>query len=177
MSDVKKTTPSQDLQIAWLAGILDGEGSIGRYTTKQNSQIIGIVIVNTDLDILAKVEEIYRDLNVFYNRYSRLKYQHEKAYQSRKECFEIVVRRRDDAELLLSLVIPHLVGIKKQRAQEVLDYLLANPRKIPVIYTCEQCKKTFTGRKKRYCTLSCWHRFAQGKDNPNYRHGEYVNQV
>lgn len=126
----QKTIPSQDLELAWLAGILDGEGSIGRYPIKTGGNIIGIVIVNTDEAILSKVEQIYKRLDICYHRYNRQMYTNRSGtYKATRPCYELTIRRRDTAEQLLPLLIPFLAGVKKTKAIDLFNWLKANPTK------------------------------------------------
>lgn len=174
-----KITPSQELRIAWLAGIIDGEGSLGRYLTKQGGYILSLVVVNTDESILSQVEQIYTEHNITYSKYSRSKYvgRYESSHIGGKECFDIKVYRREDIQNILTLLIPHLVGVKKQRAEELVAHLIANPKHIKNVHICKQCKSKFTGVRRQFCTQNCWHTFARGKSNPNYRTGNHVTQV
>lgn len=171
--NVEKTIPSEDVSLAWLAGIVDGEGSIGIYKTNQNSRVINLSVVNTDQRILTRVEEIYKKYNIFYSRYQH-NYSKSKGFTTKKPCFVLTVRRRDDFERIITFLEPLLIGDKKISAQKVLKYLKENPRTLKPVYYCKNCNKAFLGRKKQFCTLDCWHKFSIGNKNPNYRHGRYI---
>ena len=173
IKNVEKTTPSEDILLAWLAGVIDGEGSIGIYTTSQNRKIINLSVVNSDKDIINKVEEIYKRFNIFFCTYLHNN-KNPKGFLPVNQCYVVTVRRRDDFEQILKLIKPFLIGKKKQTVQKALEYLTLNPRKIKPVYYCKFCKKAFTGRKKQFCTLKCWHDFSIGSKNPNFRHGKYI---
>ena len=176
ITNVKKTTPSEVILLAWLAGIIDGEGSIGIYDSKTRGtpcKIFNLSIVNTDNTILLKVEDIYKHFNIFFSRYIHNN-PNPKGFLPTNQCYVVTVRRRDDFEQILKLIEPFLIGKKKQSTQKALEYLVLNPRKAKPVYYCKFCKKAFTGRKKQFCTLKCWHDFSIGDKNPNFRHGKYI---
>lgn len=128
-------------EIGWLAGIIEGEGSIANYTStyitdrkdrngkpyKRSVRLYGIVIVNSDLKLLHKVSEIYDKLGVFshINLKSTSRRQHPASHKSSRLCYEMAVRRRRDVEKLLELVIPWMFGEKKEKAQKLLIDLIA----------------------------------------------------
>jgi hypothetical protein len=136
---MKRTTPSQAVtyfEIGWLAGIIDGEGSIAHYyCVRKNrpdlkkSPIYGVYIINSDLGILEKVKSIYNRLGLFanINIKSSSRKNREESFHQTKTCYELVVRRRNDVELLLKTVTPHLVGYKKDKALKLLSFFLQNP--------------------------------------------------
>jgi len=136
---MKRTTPSEGLthfEIGWLAGIIDGEGSLAHYYSIRNhdpslkrSPSYGVYIVNSDMDILNDVKKIYNKIEVFgnINLKSATKKQREGSFAYTKPCYELVVRRRLDVEKLLKLVIPFLHGNKKVKARAMLDFFLLNP--------------------------------------------------
>ena len=56
----------------WLAGIIDGEGSVGRVSHgKRNPALRYVSITNTDPGIIEAIEEVYRLLGVTYYRRER----------------------------------------------------------------------------------------------------------
>lgn len=173
--NVQKTTPSED--IAWLAGIVDGEGTIGIYNInsqkRKEYKIFNLTVVNTDINILTKVEEILTKNNIFFSKYLHNN-KNPQGFISATKCYVITVRRRNDFEEALKLLEPFLIGKKKKNAQEALEYLIQNPRLTKIVYVCKECKKQFTGRKRQFCSLTCWHIFSTGSKNPNYRHGQYI---
>lgn len=141
--DMKRTTVSEgdeNFKIGWLAGIIDGEGSLAHYycrrkgTTKEGkpyalSPIYGVVIVNTDIDILNEAQRIYGTLGVHtkINQKSATRKQREGSFEYTKNSYELVVRRRRDVETVLKLVEPYLVGYKKQKALDMLKHFDSRP--------------------------------------------------
>ena len=117
------------MQLAWLAGIVDGEGSIAFHKiTGRKSIVFGIKVVNTDQAILGEVEKIYKKYHIFYSRYNRALYNKDYSFTSRKECFEIVVRRKNDCALIGGLMLPYLRGDKKKRMKTMLDFIKRHPK-------------------------------------------------
>lgn len=178
-----KTTPSQDVRLAWLAGILDGEGTIGHYTTKAGALIFNVAIVNTDLRILDEVSSIYEELGIPHSTHLKNSVS-ESSFKPRKPCYYLYVRQRGEMRRLLELVVPYLRGEKQQRAMECIEFIDKHPIKEKPVYeyTCVVCNKVFSpGRKRnpepRFCSVPCWHIYAVGKDNPNYRHGKRTSGV
>ena len=136
---MKRTTPSQAVsyfEIGWLAGIVDGEGSLAHYyCVRKNrpdlkrSPIYGVYIINSDMEILKRVKSIYDRLGFFaqINKKSSSMKQREGSFVSSKPCYELVVRRRTHVEGLLKLIYPHLVGYKRNKAQTMLEFFSQNP--------------------------------------------------
>jgi hypothetical protein len=140
---MKRPTPSQlvsHFNIGWIAGIVEGEGSLAFYFSKRKkplksglpcrpSPFYGVVIVNTDLSIINEVKRIWEILGytVKYRLKSSSKKQREGSYKFTKPCYEITIRRRNDIEQFLPLIEPYLVGYKKARANEILNYFSTHP--------------------------------------------------
>lgn len=135
---MKRTTPSKGLkhfEIGWLAGIIDGEGSLAHYYCSRGnpnlkkSPIYGVYIVNSDMNILNKVKDIYDRFGIFaqINLKSANKKQREGSFAFTKPCYELIVRRRLDVERLLKLVVPYLQGKKKEKAESMLNFFSLNP--------------------------------------------------
>jgi hypothetical protein len=136
---MKRTTPSQEVthfDIGWLAGIIDGEGSLAHYYCVRNKNpnlkkcpIYGVYVINSDMEIMNKVKQIYDKIGVFAQIYlkSANKKQRENSYSFSKPCYEMVVRRRLDVEKLLKIIIPYLIGYKKQKANDMLNFFSKNP--------------------------------------------------
>ena len=88
--------------LSWLAGIMDGEGSIvigrgGKY------HILRLTFTNTDEGILKNVRRILTDLNLFYTE--RIK---PPTVLTRKACSTIEVNRREEAKKLIDILEPLL---------------------------------------------------------------------
>jgi len=134
-------------ELGWLAGIIEGEGSIANYTTRGyyckkkdcvnnpkiyfDTMLIGIIIVNTDMRILEKVSTIFDKIPVYayINRKSASVKQNAKSFKFSKPCYEMAVRRRDEVEVLGNLILPYIFGDKKERIVKLLQRLKDNPGK------------------------------------------------
>lgn len=177
-----KITPSQDIRLAWLAGIIDGEGSISNLDSNRKSRYYRVTIVNTDNAIIKKVEEIYSDFGIKYRQDIKEVPIDRKPF--RKACYAIMVERRDDVYKLLFLIEPLLIGGKKKRAGNLKRFLEDNPR-IKIRIYCDFCgreirdfwkkeRKKSPAKKMTFCNLTCWHKFAVGTNNPYYKNGKYI---
>lgn len=137
------TIPSEGelhIEIGWLAGIIDGEGSIVMYNAGTFKQI-RVYIINTDIAILEKALVILTKLGVMAYTYQKTanKRQRDGSYDYTKPCFEIIVSRREDLRALLPIIANTLVGDKKAKALRALSYLQEHPfnagRKTPRVTT------------------------------------------
>jgi hypothetical protein len=113
-------------ELGWLGGIIDGEGSIdlklatklygythGRYLTITPSLIIG----NTDELIIRKVCELYDSMGLTY--YKKL-VAPKKA--SHKPMWRIKIERMKTLEKLIPTIKQFLFGIKREKAELVLQF-------------------------------------------------------
>lgn len=141
---MKRTTVSEELshiEIGWLAGIIDGEGSLAHYYSKRKgktksgkplkkSPMYGVVVVNNDEDIMSEVKKIYDKIGVYGNINTKSAYrnrQEDSKFKFTKPCYEIVVRRRLDVEKVLKIVTSHLIGYKKDKALKMLEHFKNTP--------------------------------------------------
>jgi len=118
--DNAEPTPTD---VAWLAGILDGEGSLVTSvlkTRKVNS--IGFHIRNSDLLLLGKCQMIIQALiNKPIKIYS-IKFRKNPIFKSQKLEYSIDFRAYKDVFRVLTVLYPHLTS-KKRKAGLILDYL------------------------------------------------------
>lgn len=124
-----------DIELGWLAGIIDGEGWIGMSIetehwhrvgkqTRQKSIKVEIKVVNTDPAIVERTAAIMRKLGV--NPYLR----HGNRTQVKNPVYEVSIKRMAPVQRLLLVVRDHLVGTKQQRADLMLRFIqlrLENP--------------------------------------------------
>lgn len=119
-----------ELELAWLAGIIEGEGWISLMLVKSAKKngislpayVPNIGLVNTDLSIVEKAEELFNKLGLKYRKQLR------KAYvgsdgASRKEKKEISIATHENFKILAKAIYPFMVGIKKQRIEKVLKFI------------------------------------------------------
>jgi hypothetical protein len=104
------------VELAWLAGVIDGEGSIGIYRDthrKKPRMRTTIKIANTDVRIIARVSEILFKANIrFYYTLTK----------RRLFCLTIHTIGFRSCKKLLEMVLPYLVG-KKDQAKLMVEYL------------------------------------------------------
>lgn len=114
-----------EVQIGWLAGIIDGEGCIcGHWTNRGKYSTGGSVSVEvrvdaTSLAMIMKIASICTDLGVAFAlegpRMAKL---------SKRPAHRISVRRRADVVRLLSILREHLV-VKQQEADATIEFYVA----------------------------------------------------
>lgn len=140
---MKRTTPSQEVthfEIGWLAGIVDGEGSLAFYFSRRKdgkggftyrkSPTYRIHIINSDMGILKKAQDILFRLGISFapiREKSATKKQREDSYTFSKPCYNIDVSRRKDVEKYLSVIVDHLQGNKKEKAKKMIKFFRVNP--------------------------------------------------
>ncbi|MAF43113.1 MAG: hypothetical protein CMI54_02940 [Parcubacteria group bacterium] len=98
-------------KIAWLAGIIDGEGSIIVTEGKRNGRhLCRILFVNTDVGILSAAKQILSDLEIFY--IGQLK----PSSGNRKDCWTVEVNRQIEVRRLGRLLLLYLQsGAKREK--------------------------------------------------------------
>lgn len=114
-------------RLAWLAGILDGEGNIGAYYNRNSNNSHGgntsatLVflsrIANTDYRMLKEVEAILKELGVGYN-VAHCMPKNERC----KPLWQLTMRGKKRTERFLFVVLPFLIN-KKERAELVLSLI------------------------------------------------------
>lgn len=113
--NVQDWTISRDTDLAWLAGILDGEGFIG--ISRTGTKIVKRVsITNTDYELLQKVSRVYAEMNMrfFWNWCSP---------KNRNEQFMILtVSSYGSIKRLLNAVMPYLTS-KSEQAKKMLSFI------------------------------------------------------
>lgn len=127
---------SNQAELAWLAGIIEGEGTLAllawrrdeRPTTVQNVKINAyVVIYNTDGSIVRKVDEILRGLGLSLHIGSREQKPMLRPgggeYRSIDPMLKVSVKGMDDVYKLLTAIRPWLFGDKAARADLMLAYL------------------------------------------------------
>lgn len=140
---MKSTTPSQEVthfEIGWLAGLVDGEGSIAFYFsrrkdgnggfTRRSSPSYRVYIINSDMAILNKAKDILIRLGITFlsiREKAATKKQREGSFKFTKPCYALDVSRRKDVELYLNTIIDHLQGYKKVQATKLLEFFRVNP--------------------------------------------------
>lgn len=108
---------SREVDLAWLAGIIDGEGSLNvdlkmAHNNKPYLQV-KVRIANTDLRMVQKIARIYLDLNVvfFYN----INYKKKATWKNQ---MNIVVSSQGSCRKILEATLPYLAN--KQDSGKVM---------------------------------------------------------
>lgn len=116
----------QERSFSWLAGILDGEGSISvQVYTLPNGRIRCtpfLSVINSDELILKEVERIYADIGVVSRRCAHARVQHEKSFQGKKPCYSIRVDGYEPVIKALDILTQYLRGEKQTNARVVLQF-------------------------------------------------------
>lgn len=113
-----------EIERAWLAGIIDGEGSISLFSHQEKSGSIKIKpvvnFVNTDLGIVNEALSILHKAGCkpyIVNRRQSIK------NQRHKDVVEVKVSAIPEVKKFLDIVVPYLKGEKKHRAEILLRYV------------------------------------------------------
>lgn len=113
------------LEVAWLAGIVDGEGSINARWIKgrdKSYKHVGcrVQICNTDMRIMNECQRVIQ--LICHKKHSirdmRMTYQ----AQARNRCFALEVASQRLVWILLEALLPHLRGNKKSQALAVIHF-------------------------------------------------------
>lgn len=129
---------SREADLAWLAGIIDGEGNLsysvqtkpsGEHKVPNDYFCPKVRITNTDVRMVHKISEIYVDHNlVFFYALNSVK-----RYKDRKDTWknqlEITISSQGGIKKLLTLVLPFLVN-KKRMAElmiETIEWVQSQP--------------------------------------------------
>ncbi len=121
----------KDLDLAWLAGIVDGEGCIAAYWWKQTNprnrnnhgMRVMLSVSNTNPDLIRKMSEILVANDVQFN-FSASVSRTKGPRASERPCVALVVMGKGRLSKLLPLLIPHLTAKLKQAqlALELIEY-------------------------------------------------------
>lgn len=107
-----------EAEIGWLAGIIDGEGRIGiamQNRSASRSVSVDLQVVNTDFALIEKVVSIMRKLSVNPHIRDRI---HAKATCNTNRI--VSLRKFAHVKRVLDAVLPHLTGMKSEKAKIVL---------------------------------------------------------
>lgn len=110
--DNKQATP---VDLAYLAGIIDGEGWIGLQKRLQHKWITykpALRVTNTDANIINRVYEIWEMIGVSGHIYDN---EQSPSVPNGKQIMNLQLNKQTDIQKVLGEVIPYLVG-KKSRA-------------------------------------------------------------
>jgi hypothetical protein len=119
-----------DLRLAWLAGIIEGEGwvslvlvkSLKRDKRSYPAYVPNMGLTNTDISMVEEAEKIFNHLSIKYRSQIRKAYVGKDGI-SRKEKKEISVATHESFSVLAKAIRPYMVGEKKYRIDKVMRYL------------------------------------------------------
>ena len=111
---------SREVDLAWLAGILDGEGALSadlRLREKRNYLEVKVRVYNTDVRMIQKIAKIFVDENIvfFYNLNKKVKAHY-------KNQLGICVTSQGSCLKILEAVKPYLSN-KQEIAQTMIDLI------------------------------------------------------
>ena len=121
----------QERSLSWLAGILDGEGSITFQTTFRSDGKLSVspfvCVSNSDEGIIEEVKALFGAL--IANRktgtvhcFAAKPYNRPSSFASDKTCYTIRVNGTA-TKPILEAVLPYLKSVKRKHAQTLLTYL------------------------------------------------------
>ncbi len=110
--------------LAWLAGIIDGEGTVSfnKGRSGKNRPTPVIMITNTSESLISKSQRILFDFDIDFKILRRKFLDKKWAKSYWKPCLTIYVRKLKSVENLLILILPYL-ACKDEQAKLVLESL------------------------------------------------------
>lgn len=125
-----------DLDLAWLAGIIEGEGWISlalikslKRSGKYYPAFLGSIgVTNTDFLLTDKVEEIFKKLGLRYRKQERPAYTG-KDGSKRKPKREFSVNSSEHVIKLSQAILPYVYGEKGKRILKLLEFYEIRSRK------------------------------------------------
>ncbi len=105
-------------ELAYLAGIIDGEGCITLWPVERKDRPKGrhlcrVTFTNKDNGILNECRNILNKLNVYFTQTLR----------KNCGCTTVEINRALEAKFLLEKLLPYLKSYKLQRAQDFIKYI------------------------------------------------------
>ncbi len=139
-------------QLAWLAGILDGEGCLtaGAYRVKGDRRdgstryrlSVFVSVTNTNEDIILTANELFASLTgVKPTLHVHDSTSRSRNHLTQKTCYRVHVSGGPSVSAVLTAVLPYLVG--KRRQAELLLAIIAHRQQV--------CRTT--GRKDKACRI------------------------
>jgi hypothetical protein len=112
----------QDVDLAWLAGIIDGEGCFTIYSVKRKdanspSPSANLTITNSNCLLLERCREILDELDIKY-----LYHDPKNGHQQGRKVMRIRVKNYSSLRKLIELLLPFLIG-KRDQALVMLQFV------------------------------------------------------
>ena len=113
---------AQDVDLAWLAGLIDGEGcfsiySVSRADAETPSPSANLTITNSNYLLLNRCKEILDELGIKY-----LYHDPKNGHQRGRKVMRIRVKNYSSIRKLIELILPFLVG-KADQARIMLEFV------------------------------------------------------
>lgn len=110
--------------LAWTAGLLEGEGSVGLYLrNRANSAVYGMICIwNTDISMLQAAQAVLIAHGVPSVRLTAAKRIKLQDTHVRKTAYRIVISDKFSVAVTLRLLVPFMRGAKKVLAMAVLSF-------------------------------------------------------
>jgi hypothetical protein len=123
-------TPTMDnaeptpVEIAWLAGIFDGEGSVilQRRNGTDRRASVGFHITNSDMSMLSKCQSILQRITNRPVVLHKKKMYDYSTVKSNLDIYTIDLRKQSDLSKIFTLLLPHLTA-KRRKSEMVLEYV------------------------------------------------------
>lgn len=118
-----------DLDLGWLAGLLEGEGSLQLISTLHKglkgrksypSISTKITFFNTDYEIIKKLSNVLDSVTI---KPARVLFRDRKDNHGKKRIYEVNVLHYKDIKTVLDLLVMHLVSYKKAQAALISKYI------------------------------------------------------
>lgn len=112
----------RDIDLAWLAGIIDGEGCFTIFTNSRNDAVnpsisANLTITNSNYLLLNRCKEIFDALEIKYFYHDP-----KNGYQLGRKVMRIRIKNYSSLQRLIELMIPYLVG-KTEQAKIILEFV------------------------------------------------------
>jgi len=107
---------ASETQIAWAAGILEGEGcfTLVRNTKAKGGRSAKVVLQMNDLDVIEKVQSVFEGKGKVYRRPPK---------GSSKESWSWQVYRAADVKEITLSVLPWLCKRRTEKAHQILNWI------------------------------------------------------
>ena len=156
-----------DIEIAWLAGLLEGEGSFGNYS-KKTMVDLRLQLSMSDRDVIAKAAKLLGKENIYtYDRFGQ------KNYRSNHKPLHVLQVRGYAAARTMEAILPFM-GIR--RRTKILELLAvwnareARTRERGLPATCHPEKPHYCRGLCRLCYTRL--RYSKNKDAINLKRRE-----
>lgn len=113
----------KEVDIGWLAGIIDGEANVCFLKNKYNRLMHKITIINSNIDLLNKClwiinkySEKDKDIKIHVKKYKT------GIFKTNKKMYDVTIHRQNHLKNILPILIPHLTE-KKLKSQQLLNFL------------------------------------------------------